>query len=102
MGSVTTNLTDAEWEEKFNSPRERLFKEIFGDKKCEVKDLSPKVVIEDKNFGNSEKDFMAKPENRVTVPMNSDMCGVRERNEQLMRGGRIETKVAAEDLKAME
>lgn len=34
------NLTDAEWEAKFNGPRDRLLKKIFGDTACPAKDPS--------------------------------------------------------------
>jgi len=33
MAGVQNSMSDAEWEAKFNGPRDRLLKKIFGDSK---------------------------------------------------------------------
>lgn len=97
MQNANSNLSDAEWEAKFNGPRDRLLKKIFGDEACQVKDLSPKVTITDENW-ESGKDFMASKEPRITNPMNMSFEGVQKINEQLHNGGRIERVMSCEDL----
>ena len=97
MSKTESNLTDAEWEAKFNGPRDRLLKEIFGDIQCPVADISPKVVIEDKNWEKKE-DFMASDRPRIYKNMNSDSRGVAEWNEQMRSTGRVTTVIQDEQL----
>ena len=47
MSNVNSILTDAEWEAKFNGPRDRLLKKIFGDAACPAKDPSSKDAQKD-------------------------------------------------------
>lgn len=75
-------MTDAEWNEKFNGPRDRLMTKIFGDTPCPATDLSPKTIITDKNW-EKKKDFMTSSEPRVTNPMNMPMEGAKWFNEQI-------------------
>lgn len=75
-------MTDAEWEAKWNGPRDRLLKEKFSNVPCDIKDISPVTRITDVNW-EKKIDFMAKPDNRITHPMNSDTIGLDEINRQL-------------------
>ena len=97
MAKTESNLTDAEWEAKFNGPRDRLLKEIFGDTPCPVADISPKVVIKDKNWEKKE-DFMASDRPRIHKIMNADARGVAEWNEQMRSTGRVTTVIRDEQL----
>ena len=92
MAKTDTNLTDAEWEEKFSGPRNRLLKEIFGDTPCPIVDISPKVIIKDNNWEKKE-DFMASNHPRIHTNMNSGSCGIAEWNEQMQKTGRIESVI---------
>lgn len=80
--SNTIEMADAEWEAKWNGPRERLFKKLFNQTPCDIKDVSPMTRVTDVNW-YAKKDFMAKPDNRITCPMNSDTVGLDEINRQL-------------------
>ena len=42
-------MTDAEWEAKWNGPRDRLLKEKFSNVPCDIKDISPVTRITDVN-----------------------------------------------------
>ena len=97
MSNNDINLTDAEWEAKFNGPRDRLLKEIFGDTQCPAADISPKVAIKDKNWEKKE-DFMASDHPRIYKNMNSDFRGVAEWNEQMRSAGRVTTVIRDEQL----
>ena len=97
MSNNDINLTDAEWEAKFNGPRDRLLKEIFGDTQCPAADISPKVIIQDKNWKKKE-DFMESDSPRIHENMNSDSCGVAELNEQMRSTGRVTTVIRDEQL----
>ena len=101
MSNNDTNLTDAEWEAKFNGPSDRLLKEIFGDTPCPVADISPKVVIEDKNWEKKE-DFMASDRPRIHENMNSDSRGVAKWNEQMHKSGRITTVISEDQLENLK
>lgn len=100
MPKIESNLTDAEWEAKFNGPRDALLKEIFGDTPCEVKDLSPKVSFTDPNWGKKNADFMVAGRPRVYKPL--DTNGLAEWNEQLRTSGKIITKAREEDLENLK
>jgi len=90
-----TTLTDAEWEEKFNSPRNQLLKEIFGDTPCQVKDISPKVVIKDENWDRGN-DFMVNGRPRIHKNSNSDLCSVARWNDQMRSTGKIVSQMKDE------
>lgn len=97
MTKTESNLADAEWEAKFNDPRDRLLKEIFDGTPCPVADISPKVVIKDENWDKNE-DFMASDRPRIHKSMNSDSRGIAEFNEQMRKTGRITTVIHDEQL----
>lgn len=99
MSNNDTNLTDAEWEAKFNGPRDRLLKEKFGDTPCPVADISPKVVIKDENWEKNE-DFMASNRHRIHKSM--DMTGLAEWNEQMRKNGRITTVIREDQLESLK
>ncbi len=101
MTKNDTSLTDAEWEAKFNGPRDRLLKEIFGDTPCPIADISPKVVIKDKNWEKKE-DFMASDRPRIHENMNSDSHGVAEWNAQMRSTGRVTTVIRDEQLASLK
>ena len=69
MSMTETSLSNEEWEALYNKPREALFARIFGDKMCKITDISPKVIVTDKNW-NSGKSWM--DQLRITDPMNND------------------------------
>lgn len=100
MPKTESNLTDAEWEAKFNGPRDRVLKEIFGDTPCEVKDISPKVIFTDANWEKKNADFMITGRPRVYKPL--DTNGLAEWNEQMRTSGKIVTKVREEDLENLK
>lgn len=102
MSKTESNLTDAEWEAKFNGPRDRLLKEIFGDTPCEVKDISPKVSFTDPNWGKKNADFMIAGRTRAHKNMNVDTRGLAMWNEQLRTSGKIITKAPEEDLENLK
>ena len=101
MSNNDINLTDAEWEAKFNGPRDRLLKEIFGDTQCPAADISPKVAIKDKNWEKKE-DFMASDRPRIHENMNSDSRGVAKWNEQMHKSGRITTVITEDQLENLK
>lgn len=78
----SVEMTDAEWEAKQTNIRNRVFKMIFPNVPCDVKDISPVTRVTDVNW-EKKIDFMAKPDNRITYPMNSDTIGLDEINRQL-------------------
>lgn len=102
MSKTESNLTDAEWEAKFNSPRDRLLKEIFGDTPCEVRDISPKVSFTDPNWGKKNADFVSSGRPRVHKNMNVDTHGIALWNEQMRTSGKIVTKARKEDLENLK
>lgn len=92
MSKNTTEMTDSEWEAKFNGPRDRLLKKIFGDVPCPVSDLSPKTVI-----CSSEK--KSKNESRVyKSPMMEDTRWLAEWNEQMRTTGKVVKKITPDKL----
>lgn len=97
MAKNDTNLSEAEWEAKFNGPRDRLLKEIFGDTPCPVKDISPKVAFQDKNW-EKKNDFMASDRPRILKNMNADTRGIAEWNEQMRSSGRVVSVMRNEQL----
>lgn len=97
MAKNDTNLTDAEWEEKFNGPRDQLLKRIFGDTPCPVGDISPKLSVKDKNWEKKE-DFMTSTRPRITAPLNADLRGLAEWNEQMQKTGKIVTAIRDDQL----
>lgn len=102
MTKNDTSLTDAEWEAKFNGPRDALFKEIFGDTPCPVADISPKTVVVDANWGKTNADFMVAGRPRVYKSMNSNAQEIAKWNEQLRTSGKIITKALEEDLENLK
>ena len=90
-----TTLSDAEWEEKFNTPRNRLLKEIFGDTSCPVKDISPKVLIKDENW-NKGNDFMVDSRPRFYKSSNSELGQIASWNDQMRTSGKIVSQVKDE------
>ena len=90
-----TTLSDAEWEEKFNTPRNRLLKEIFGDTSCPVKDISPKVVIKDENWDRGN-DFMVNRRPRFYKSSNSEFGQIASWNDQMRTSGKIVSQVEDE------
>lgn len=98
MSRVETNLTDAEWEAKFNGPRQALLERLFGKTPCPVSDLSPVVRVVDKNFGTG-KSFMDQDYVRITHPMNANTDGLEQYTAQIQRnGGRLVVKMTASKL----
>ena len=97
MANAESNLTDAEWEAKFNGPRDALLKEIFGDTPCPIKDISPKVAFRDKNWERNE-DFMASSKQRILKNMNPNMAGIAEWNEQMRNSGKIVKVISSSEL----
>ena len=78
-----------------------MLKEIFGDTPCPVADISPKVVIKDKNWEKKE-DFMASDRPRIHKNMNADAHGVAEWNEQMRSTGRVTTVIRDEQLASLK
>lgn len=91
MSKAATEMTDGEWEAKFNGPRDRLLKKIFGDTPCPVSDLSPKTTV-----GLSEKKT---DKARVYKNMAAeDTRWLAEWNEQMRTTGKVVKKITQEKL----
>ena len=76
------DIVEAESKAKFDNAQKRTFKMLFPNVPCDVKDVSPMTRVTDVNW-EKKVDFMAKPDNRITYPMNSDTVGLDEINRQL-------------------
>lgn len=94
MSRTETTLSDAEWEAKFNGPRNALIKRLFGDKLCPVTDISPVYRVIDKDWGKTgpSANFMNRV--RITNPMNVSTEGL----ENHRSGHRMVKKVSLAEL----
>lgn len=90
MSMTAAEMTDREWEEKFNDPRDRLLKKIFGDVPCPVSDLSPKTVVHNASKKRGPRVYRS--------PMMDDTPWIVDWNEQMRTTGKSVKKITQDKL----